>query len=335
VRRRSTALVAGAVALTGLVVGVTLDRVDDGDEASSAPAGDPCASTAPLVAVAGNDSAGEGGAEITVVRPDGTRAVATGGWVATDPDIAPDHERMVVSRALGDWESAGPEATALWTLGLDGSDRRRVTDDVPEVYDSAPAWSPDGATIAFVRSTHPGSGILTVPVAGGEAQEVVPPEAEVEVDGPEWSPDGSRLAFVRRRLNVTGQPGDAELWTVAADGSGASSVGRVDLRATKVDWHPDGSRVLVSAYGDGEGTLVLVDLASGSTTPIARDSTFGRWSRTGTHVVHYTRVGATEEREWRLVESPVTGTALGDARDLGVTDFLYRYFSVAVAGCPP
>ncbi len=333
-RRRSTALVAAAVAVVGLAVGIGIDLVDDGDETSSAPSSDPCLDRPPLVAVAGNVPGAVGQAQVTVLRPDGARAVATGDWVATDPDLAPTGDRLVVTRADGDYESAGPSSETLWTVGLDGADPQPLTEG--DVYDTAASWSPDGATVAFVRIEPDTTRVMVVPATGGEPTELVAAAGFRTLDAPAWSPDGSRLAHVRRQLGPNGEIVGAELWTVAADGSGATRLADVDGSATSLDWHPDGSRVLVSAHvGERTGNLAVVDAATGSRTPVARDATFGQWSRRGTHIVHFTRTGVTREADWRLVESPFAGGALGDARDLGITDYLYGYFGLSVGACAP
>jgi len=338
--RRTTVLVAVAVAVVGLAVGIVLDQVDTGDEVAQAPGGDPCLSTPPLVAVAGNDPRGQGLARITVIRPDGGQQVVTpADWVATDPAIAPDGRRLAVTLAEdGDYESAGPQWTHIWTLGVDGRDPRQLTDG--DLADSSPAWSPDGVTVAFVRD-HPGEPqVLTLPADGGEAMVLVPGEPDASVGPLAWSPDGTRLAFVRRRsTSAPTDPASAELWTVAADGSGATQVATVDPDVVTLDWHPDGTQLLVSAFrSEAAGDVARVDLSTGTTTVLLRDATFARWSRGGTHVVHFTRTGVTREAFWRLVETPVIGVegaSLGTPRDLGLTDDLYPYFSLSIAPCPP
>lgn len=345
--RRSTVLVAVAVALVGLAVGVGLDLVDDGDEAASAPpAADPCLSDPPLVAVDGTDQIASGLSHVLVVRPDGARARATpDDWVATEPDVDPSGSRLVVVRADGDYESAGPGSTALWTLGLDGSDPVPVT--AGEWYDSSPRWSPDGATIALVRTSYddavePGEGplfpvvrVVVVAAGGSEPRELARADGGTSLVAPEWSPDGSRLAYVRRERDPSGRPAAATLWTVGADGSGAVEVGPVEPATRSIDWHPDGDRLLVSSLpSSSSGSMALVDLATGTSTVLSRGATWGRWSRGGTHVVHHTQVGEVQTTGWSLVERPLDGTTLGPTRDLAVdTGFFYDYYGLSVAPC--
>src|SRR6187551_830468 len=74
-----------------------------------------------------------------------------------------------------------------------GADRRELAEGY---YPSGLAWSPDGATIAFVGS-EPGSGarsVFTVAAGGGVPQKIVASSSFFGVPGfTSWSADGSRL----------------------------------------------------------------------------------------------------------------------------------------------
>jgi Tol biopolymer transport system component len=63
--------------------------------------------------------------------------------------------------------------------------------------DRAPAWSPDGKTIAFNRRTRGMSArtIFTVPANGGAARRVFAPSTRIIPEWIAWSPDSTRLAF--------------------------------------------------------------------------------------------------------------------------------------------
>jgi len=61
----------------------------------------------------------------------------------TDPSWSPDGSRLAFqsSRGGGGWE--------IYTMGVDGSDLRRLTSTANAVSDFHPAWSPDGSRIVF------------------------------------------------------------------------------------------------------------------------------------------------------------------------------------------
>ncbi|NIQ57747.1 MAG: S9 family peptidase, partial [Gemmatimonadetes bacterium] len=59
--------------------------------------------------------------------------------------------------------------TQIWTVPIRGGEARQLT--TPAGSNSQPAWSPDGAWLAFV-STRGGNGpqVYLLPTAGGEAR---------------------------------------------------------------------------------------------------------------------------------------------------------------------
>lgn len=81
---------------------------------------------------------------------------------------------------------------------------RRIT--TPETADHSPAWSPDGATIAFRRHYNTGHvAVMLMDSSGENLRELV--EADATLDPMAWSPDGKRIVFTstvdgRMVLNV-------------------------------------------------------------------------------------------------------------------------------------
>ena len=101
--------------------------------------------------------------------------------------------------------------------------RSSVQNAIPE----GPAWSPDGTTIAFNRTTWPADGVIgttgvlqLVNVASGTVTELplpglVPGDAD-------WSPDGSRILFGDHPISAMGgipELAPRGLYTVSPDGS--------------------------------------------------------------------------------------------------------------------
>ncbi len=105
------------------------------------------------------------------LHPDGTRVV----FVVTQMDLEEDEY-----------------VRQLWTW--DGETARQLTFGRA---DGSPRWSPDGATIGFLRK---GLGdedepqLAFLPIDGGEAEVVT--DFDLGVSSLEWSPDGTRLALV-------------------------------------------------------------------------------------------------------------------------------------------
>jgi Tol biopolymer transport system component len=118
-------------------------------------------------------------------------------------------------------EGAG---SAIWLLELDGRRLRRLTaprPDAPFLRDHAPAWSPDGATLAFASNRHVASAddagdldIYTV-AADGSGLTRVTGDPGVAT-WPAYSPDGRRLYFASSRDRPN--PYEIELYVMAAGG---------------------------------------------------------------------------------------------------------------------
>jgi Tol biopolymer transport system component len=136
---------------------------------------------------------------------------------------------------------------AIYTVAVDGTDERVLVDEPG--YD--PAWSPDGARLAFWKDVDSATAFSTeefelfvVEVDGTGLRRLT--SNSVSDTGPSWSPDGSRIAFVR---------GGSEIRIVHADGG---DEGLVTREALSVAWSPDG-RWLGLTRGDGSIELVRPD----------------------------------------------------------------------------
>jgi TolB protein len=131
---------------------------------------------------------------VYVVRADGSglRRVTDG----MDPSWSSDGRQLAF---VGSFSLRG-----LWTIHVDGSNRREVVSD--EELDSMPEdpeWSPDGRRIAFssfdrrTATRNARSDVRVVNADGtGLARAFQPPAGafDPETFSPSWSPDGSRLA---------------------------------------------------------------------------------------------------------------------------------------------
>jgi dipeptidyl aminopeptidase/acylaminoacyl peptidase len=107
------------------------------------------------------------------VSPDGRTAIVT----VTRVSLADDEYR-----------------SALWLVPLDGGRVRQLTQGK---RDSAPAWSPDGRWLAFLRAGDDAPPQLHVMAAdGGEPRRVY--EHPLGVSDFRWSPDSTRIAYVAR-----------------------------------------------------------------------------------------------------------------------------------------
>ncbi len=112
-------------------------------------------------------------------------------WVA-DPQISPDG-REVAYVLVSVNEKEDRYDTSLWGVATSGNAQPRRLTAGPR--DSSPRWSPDGRTLAFLRS--PGEKdrpqIHLLSMSGGEARKLT--DLPRGAGPPEWSPDGKTIAF--------------------------------------------------------------------------------------------------------------------------------------------
>ena len=106
---------------------------------------------------------------------------------------------------------------------------------------SAPAWSPDGAMIAFTADISGRPNLWEVPAAGGwPVQLSVSNEIQTNAA---WSPDGQWIVYQSDR-------GGDEMWDLLAlPSSGGATVNLThtpDISESDARWSPDGTRLLLS-----------------------------------------------------------------------------------------
>jgi hypothetical protein len=127
---------------------------------------------------------GSQGPRFERILPAGTRAA--------DPAVSPDGTRIAFAGTAADG------SVNVWTVGIDGTDLRRLTNDV--VRADQPAWSTNGTRLAF-RSFRRGLPEIWIMNADGSdprpllANPTFIPEEESQ--HPAWLPDGRSLVFSR------------------------------------------------------------------------------------------------------------------------------------------
>ena len=99
--------------------------------------------------------------------------------------LSPDGRSLLYTVATSDLPRA-KRTMRIWMMDADGGNARELTHGDA---DTAPRFSPDGKSIAFVRSDN----LYLLPLAGGEAQQLT--KISTGVGDPLWSPDGKSIAF--------------------------------------------------------------------------------------------------------------------------------------------
>jgi hypothetical protein len=141
----------------------------------------------------------------------------------------------------------------------------QLTNDLSK--DSAPAVSPDGREIAFVREDLERGrlSVWTMTADGSDLQQISPNDWNANF--PTWAPDGKQIAFIGGDAEdigvyVTNVEGDSILRRLPATGLGGVLVG--------LAWSPEADRIAVAvSNGTGGSSISMIDVASGESRLVA------------------------------------------------------------------
>jgi len=218
--------------------------------------------------------------------------------VPEQPALSPDGSEILYVLRTSD---AGADRTvrAIWRVGARTGKPRQLTRGQA---DTAPAWSPDGTRVAFLRAQDGPPQVWVLPADGGEPERLT--TLPLGAGAPVWSPDGERIAFSAAtdlhagpgeddaaRAGRASAPVETERLDYQADGTGLLRTIRkhvyvldvADRRCRQVtsgDWHagdpawsPDSTRLAFSAGTAKDTDLTfrapvhVVDVTAGAATP--------------------------------------------------------------------
>jgi Tol biopolymer transport system component len=149
--------------------------------------------------------------------------------------------------------TSGAFNSDIYVVNADGTNLRRLTEGW--AWDIEPAWSPDGAQIAFVSTRDGQRDLYTMNADGSSTRRLTD---DVWPDGaPAWSPDGMSIAFQSSR------EGSDDIYVMNADGTDRrrlTSDPGIELHPA---WSPDGTRIAFMA-GRGFDFDIYVMHADGS-----------------------------------------------------------------------
>jgi len=249
---------------------------------------------------------------VTLVSPGGAEAY---------PSFSPDGKRLVYSVRL-----AKDQGFHLFVRDLPNGERRQLTGAAGS--DIAPAWSPDGASVAFLRVDEGGASCMAMPSAGGPERKVADcatANAEQSLPAVAWTPDGQSLVVVTGENQTAlalapAAGGAAKALTNPPQGSQGDSTPAVS---------PDGKTVaFVRNAGEEDADIFTCDLSGGNLLRLTFDGRAVRgisWTPDGSHLVYAGfRMGT-----WRLWRLPANG---GSARDLPFARSGAQFPAVARAG---
>ncbi|MET0233513.1 MAG: serine hydrolase [Kibdelosporangium sp.] len=207
--------------------------------------------------------------------------------VPQQPAISPDGGQCLYVLRTTD---AGQDRSlhAIWRVGTRTGQAHQLTRGNA---DMAPAWSPDGTKVAFLRAQDGPPQVWLLPIDGGEPEQLT--TLGLGAGAPVWSPDGTKIAFSA----ATDEIADADAPIVTerldyqADGAGLLRTVRKHLhvldvagkdcrQVTSGDWHagdpswsPDSAKLAFSAMTAPDADLNfrapvhLLDVTKDHATP--------------------------------------------------------------------
>jgi TolB protein len=218
------------------------------------------------------------------------------GEASSQPAWLPDGSGILYRR------SGTGVVSSIWQMGALGEGPRlRLAPPQSALYPSA---SPDSSRLDFAMIRSPTGdtdrAIVVASAVDGSLQTLFDVPGAYD-SAPAWSPEGSRIAF-ESNADVGGAnpEGDMEVWTMNADGTGATQLTHNDLHDEGPAWSPDGKLLAYTSGPDNtHGDIHVMTVA-------------------GKHVRQLTSYeGVDESPDWQAIPAPHTGRTCGDVAQAG------------------
>lgn len=190
-----------------------------------------------------------------------------------EPEISPDGRRLALTQLLA-------YGSDIMVYDIASAVSRRLT-GLPGCCESrsiaeAPAWSPDGAWIAFHSNQEGDDNIYIIRPDGSGLRRVTASVANERE--PAWSPDGQSIVFSSNR------GGGWNLHTLHLASATETQLTTHPDPDSSPDWSPDGKRIVFASRRAGASAIYLYSLETGQVLPLVvefRYDSLPKWTPDG------------------------------------------------------
>lgn len=185
------------------------------------------------------------------------QALGVGGGNADAPSVAPDGKRIAYEL----WQ----DEANIYQLDLKQTSDAQATKLLFSTrWDWNPAYSPDGARIAFVSDRRGSSEIWTADKDGGNLAQRTSFGGPL-VTAPQWSPDGKQIVFDAR------VDGNADLWLIEQDNAAPRRLTTAAAEETAPSFSRDGRWVYFGSNAGGSWQVWKLPVAGGAPIQVTQN----------------------------------------------------------------
>jgi dipeptidyl aminopeptidase/acylaminoacyl peptidase len=254
---------------------------------------------------------------------------------AAAPAVSPDGR--FVAYTVRDTDMVGNAyVTQIWLADVATGKSRPLT--FGNKSNSAPAWSPDGAKLAYLCERADKRQVWWLDMRGGEPEKLTASDEGVTAFA--WSPDGSGVAYTAPEgrddarkerdkrygeLERDADHGGANLWLHALNGTRGKRLTRGGWAVGDFSWSPDGTRIAFehqihdALAADSTKDISVLDVASGRVTPLVTwrgPDAHPLWSPDGSRIAFET---AAEDPAWYYANGVIAVVPAGGGKPTVLT----------------
>ena len=207
-----------------------------------------------------SDRFGGRGAQLYLMKPDGTEArrltfsdSETLTVVDDYPHWSPDGRAIVFQRTTTSGSPSAVDAD-IWLIDIQTGEETQLT-DTPNAWDSTPSFSSDGQFILFESNRSGDFDLHRLDMETFSVENLTDARG-TDVEASE-SPDGSQIVFASQR------DGDFEIYLSDSDGGNVRKLTDNAVADRCLHWSPDGKLIAFVSHDDGNRDIYVMN-ADGS-----------------------------------------------------------------------